>query len=144
MRTDSVKKYVIPNIPYLFILWACLKLGTAYRLAPGADFAHKLMGLGQSIGPAFADFAPGLNPFDWLIGIVGAVGFRLLIYMKSKNAKKFRRDEEYGSARCRAPCRGLLRPSDAMGVDTPKPPHPRQKVTPAARLSLSGGANIQH
>ena len=99
MRTDSVKKYVIPNIPYLFILWACLKLGTAYRLAPGADFAHKLMGLGQSIGPAFADFVPGLNPFDWLIGIVGAVGFRLLIYMKSKNAKKFRRDEEYGSAR---------------------------------------------
>ena len=99
MRTDSVKKYVIPNIPYLFILWACLKLGTAYRLAPGADFAHKLMGLGQSICPAFADFAPGLNPFDWLIGIVGAVGFRLLIYMKSKNAKKFRRDEEYGSAR---------------------------------------------
>ena len=99
MRTDSIKKYVIPNIPYLFILWACLKLGTAYRLAPGADFAHKLMGLGQSIGPAFADFAPRLNPFDWLIGIVGAVGFRLLIYMKSKNAKKFRRDEEYGSAR---------------------------------------------
>lgn len=99
MRTDSIKKYMIPNIPYLFILWACLKLGTAYRLAPGADFAHKLMGLGQSIGPAFADFAPGLNPFDWLIGMVGAVGFRLLIYMKSKNAKKFRRGEEYGSAR---------------------------------------------
>lgn len=99
MRTDSIKKYVIPNIPYLFILWACLKLGTAYRLAAGADFAHKLMGLGQTIGPAFADFAPGLHPFDWLIGIVGAVGFRLLIYMKSKNAKKFRRDEEYGSAR---------------------------------------------
>ena len=99
MRTDSIKKYVIPNIPYLFILWACLKLGTAYRLAPGADFAHKLMGLGQSIGPAFADFAPGLHPLDWLIGIVGAVGFRLLIYMKSKNAKKFRLDEEYGSAR---------------------------------------------
>ena len=87
MRTDSVKKYVIPNIPYLFILWACLKLGTAYRLAPGADFAHKLMGLGQSIGPAFADFAPGLHPLDWLIGIVGAVGFRLLIYMKSKKQR---------------------------------------------------------
>ena len=99
MRTDNIKKYVLPNIPYLFVLWACLKLGTAYRLAAGADFAHKLMGLGQTIGPAFADFAPGLAPFDWLIGIVGAVGFRLLIYFKSKNAKKFRRDEEYGSAR---------------------------------------------
>ena len=57
------------------------------------------MGLGQSIGLAFADFAPGLAPFDWLIGIVVAVGFRLLIYFKSKNAKKFRRDAEYGSAR---------------------------------------------
>ena len=54
MRTDNIKKYVLPNIPYLFVLWACLKLGTAYRLAAGADFAHKLMGLGQTIGPAFA------------------------------------------------------------------------------------------
>ena len=86
-------------MPYLFILWACLKVGTAYRLAAGADFAHKLMGLGQSIGSAFADFAPGLHPFDWLIGIVGAAGFRLLIYCKSKQAKKYRHDEEYGSAR---------------------------------------------
>ena len=103
MRTDSVKKYVIPNIPYLFIGWACLKLGTAYRLAPGVDLPHKLMGLGQTIGPAFADFAPGLDPLDWLIGIVGAVGFRLLIYAKSKKSKKYRRDEEYGSARWGGP-----------------------------------------
>ena len=86
-------------MPYLFILWACLKVGTAYRLAAGADFAHKLMGLGQTIGPAFADLVPGLHPFDWLIGIVGAAGFRLLIYCKSKKAKKYRHDEEYGSAR---------------------------------------------
>ena len=85
MRTDKIRKYLIPNIPYLFILWAFLKLGTAYRLAAGNDFAHKLIGLGQTIGPAFADFAPGLAPLDWLIGIVGAVGFRLLIYFKSKN-----------------------------------------------------------
>ena len=99
MRTDSVKKYVIPNIPYLFILWACLKLGTAYRLAAGADFAHKLLGLGQTIGAAFASLAPGLAPLDWLVGIVGAAGFRLLIYCKAKKAKKFRRDAEYGTAR---------------------------------------------
>ena len=99
MPTDKIRKYILPNIPYLFIGWACLKLGTAYRLAAGAEFGEKLLGLGRSIGPAFADFAPGLDPFDWLIGIVGAVGFRLLIYFKSKNAKKYRRDEEYGSAR---------------------------------------------
>ena len=99
MPTDKIRKYILPNIPYLFIGWACLKLGTAYRLAAGAGFEEKLLGLGRSIGPAFADFAPGLDPFDWLVGLVGAVAFRLLIYYKSKNAKKYRRDEEYGSAR---------------------------------------------
>lgn len=99
MKTDKLRKYLIPNIPYVFIGWAFLKLGTVYRLAAGADFLTKVMGIGQTIGPAFADFAPGLNPVDWLVGIVGAVAFRLFIHMKSKKAKKFRRDEEYGSAR---------------------------------------------
>ena len=103
MRTDKIRKYVLPNIPYLFIGWACLKMGTAYRLAAGANFGEKLLGLMQTIGVAFADFSPGLNPADWLVGIVGAVGFRLLIYFKSKNAKKFRRDAEYGSARWGGP-----------------------------------------
>ena len=97
--TDKLRKYVLPNIPYVFIGWVFLKLGTAYRLAAGGDFAHKFIGLGQTVGAAFADFAPGLAPFDWLVGIVGAVAFRLLICFKSKNAKKYRRDEEYGSAR---------------------------------------------
>ena len=99
MRTDKIKQYLIPNLPYLFIGWACLKVGTAYRLAAGAGFAQKLVGMLAAIGPAFADFAPGLAPFDWLVGIVGAVLFRLLIYTRAKNAKKFRRDAEYGSSR---------------------------------------------
>ena len=99
MKTDKLRKFLIPNIPYVFIGWAFLKVGTAYRLAAGADFLSKVMGIGQTIGPAFADFAPGLNPVDWLVGIVGAVAFRLFIHMKSKKAKKFRRDKEYGSAR---------------------------------------------
>ena len=103
MRTDKIRKYVLPNIPYLFIGWTCLKLGTAYRLAAGANLGEKLLGLMQTIGVAFADFSPGLDPFDWLIGFVGAVAFRLLIYFKSKNAKKFRRDEEYGSSRWGCP-----------------------------------------
>ena len=103
MRTDKIRKYVLPNIPYLFIGWACLKLGTAYRLAAGSNFGEKLLGLMQTIGVAFSDFSPGLDPFDWLIGIVGAVAFRLLIYFKSKNAKKYHRDEEYGSSRWGGP-----------------------------------------
>ena len=103
MRTDKIKKFVLPNIPYLFIAWACLKVGTAYRLAAGADLAHKLVGMVAALGPAFADFAPGLDPFDWLVGIMGAVAIRLIIYQKSKNAAKYRRDEEYGSARWGGP-----------------------------------------
>ena len=102
MVTDKLRKYVLPNIPYVFIGWVFLKLGTAYRLVAGAGFGEKLLGLGQTIGVAFADFAPSLAPFDWLVGIVGAAAFRLLIYCKAKKAKKFRRDAEYGTARCGA------------------------------------------
>lgn len=99
MRTGRLKKILVPNIPYLFILWTCLKIGTAYRLAAGADFAHKLIGMAQTTNTAFADPAPGLAPFDWLVGIVGAAAIRLFVYCKAKNAKKYRRDVEYGSAR---------------------------------------------
>ena len=92
--TDKLRKYVLPNIPYVFIGWVFLKLGTAYRLAAGGDFAHKFIGLGQTVGVAFAAFAPGLAPFDWLVGIVGAVAFRLLIYCKGEKSKEI-------SPRCR-------------------------------------------
>lgn len=97
--TDKIRKYVLPNIPYLLVLWFCLKLGTAYRIAPGADFGNKLIGTIQTIGPAFATIAPGLVLFDWLTGISGAVLIRLVVWGKVKKAKKFRRDVEYGSAR---------------------------------------------
>ena len=99
MATDKIRKYVLPNIPYLFIGWFCLKIGTAYRLAAGAGFGEKLLGLGQTIGAAFASFAPGLAPLDWFVGIVGAVIIRLIVYVKGKNAKKYRKGAEYGSAR---------------------------------------------
>lgn len=99
MRTDKIKQYILPNIPYLFILWCCLKLGTAYRLAAGAGFGEKLPGMIKTIGPAFETIAPGFVMSDWLIGLIGAVIIRLVVYYKVKNAKKFRRDVEYGSAR---------------------------------------------
>ena len=99
MKNDSLKKYLLPNLPYLFMAWACLKLGTAYRLAAGANFAQKLVGTMTTINIAFASPAPGLDPVDWLVGIAGAAAIRLFVYVKAKNAKKFRRDEEYGSAR---------------------------------------------
>lgn len=103
MRTDKIRKYILPNLPYLLVGWAILKIGTAYHLAAGASFGDKLLGMLQTIGPAFADLAPGFNPFDWLVGLLGAVLFRLFIYQKVKKAKKYRRDEEYGSSRWGTP-----------------------------------------
>lgn len=99
MKKGSLKKYLLPNLPYLFMAWGCLKLGTAYRLAAGANIGQKLVGMMGTINTAFASPAPGLDPVDWLVGIVGAAAIRLFVYVKAKNAKKYRRDEEYGSAR---------------------------------------------
>lgn len=95
----KIKKYVVPNLPYLFIFWFFCKLGEAYRLAAGADFGAKLIGMMKTIGPAFGTITPGLAGFDLLVGLVGAVALRLVVYNKVKNAKKFRKDVEYGSAR---------------------------------------------
>ena len=95
----GVKKLIIANLPYLLFVDLFGKLGQAYRLAEGIDLSQKLLHFADGCAAAFADFAPGLALFDWLVGIVGAVAFRLLIYFKSKNAKKYRRDAEYGSAR---------------------------------------------
>ena len=103
MKKGSLKKYLLPNLPYLFMAWACLKLGTAYRLAAGANAGEKLVGMMNTINAAFASPAPGLDPADWLVGIAGAAAIRLFVYVKAKNAKKFRRDEEYGSARWGGP-----------------------------------------
>jgi len=97
--TAKIRKYILPNVPYLFALWFFLKLGTAYRIADGANIGMKLIGTMQTIGTALQDFAPGLDPFDWLVGIAGAALLRVIIYYKVKNAKKYRRDVEYGSAR---------------------------------------------
>ena len=99
MWTGKIRRYVLLNLPYAFVFWVCLKLGTAYRLAEGADMGHKLIHIVKTIGPAFRSFAPGLNSQDWLVGLIGAVIIRLVVYVKSKNAKKFRKDVEYGSAR---------------------------------------------
>ena len=97
--SDKIRRFVLPNIPYLFIFWCCLKLGTAYRLAAGAGFGEKLIGMVQTIGPAFQTITPGLAASDWLVGLAGVVILRLVVWYKIKNAKKFRKDVEYGSAR---------------------------------------------
>ena len=97
--SDKIRKYVLPNLPYLFVFWFFSKIGTAYRIAPGTDFGTKLMGMLDTFPKAFETYWPGLGGIDLLVGLAGAAVVYLLIQSKIRQAKKFRRDAEYGTAR---------------------------------------------
>ena len=99
MNAINWKKLLLPNIPYLLFVYLFDKVGQAVRLAPGADLSGKVLSLGEGFSMAFATPLPSLAPMDLLIGIVGAVLIRLMVYFKGKNAKKYRKGIEYGSAR---------------------------------------------
>ena len=95
----ELKKLLLPNLPYLLFVYLFAKCGQAYRLAAGADASAKLLHLTSGISAAFASPLPSLHPFDLCVGVAGAVAVRLIVYSKGKNAKKYRKGEEYGSAR---------------------------------------------
>ena len=95
----EIKKLLILNLPYLLFIWLFDKAGAAVRLSPGADASAKLLHLGDGFTAAFSSIAPSFHPADLLIGIAGAVIIRLAVYIKGKNAKKYRKGIEYGSAR---------------------------------------------
>ena len=96
---DKLRKYLLPNLPYLFFVYLFDKLCQAVRLAPGSDASEKLLHIGQGFQTAFASSAPSFHALDICIGILGAALVRLVVYVKGKNAKKYRRGVEYGSAR---------------------------------------------
>lgn len=100
MKIDTVtlKKQVILHLPYLLFLLVFAKLGQTVRLAPGADASQKLLGLSEGFTLAFQSMWPGAA-LDWLVGLCGAVIMRLAVYLKVKDAKKYRKNVEYGSAR---------------------------------------------
>ena len=99
MKQMNYKKLIIPNIPYVFFVYLFDKVGQAVRLAPGADISEKILNITQGFSEAFSNALPSVHPLDLLIGIVGAVVIRLIVYVKGKNAKKYRKGAEYGSAR---------------------------------------------
>ena len=96
---DKLKKYLLPNLPYLFFVYLFDKLCQAVRLAPGLDASEKLLHIGQGFQTAFANSAPSFHALDICVGILGTVLVRLAVYVKGKNAKKYRKGIEYGSAR---------------------------------------------
>ena len=99
MKQVNVKKLLILNLPYLLFVWLFDKAAQTVRLSPGADLSGKLLNLGSGFSQAMESIAPSFHPADLLVGLIGAVVIRLIIYTKGKNAKKYRKGIEYGSAR---------------------------------------------
>ena len=95
----NIKKFLLPNIPYVFIALFATKLGQAWRLAPGMDFSGKALRLMEGFAVAFQSALPSFHPIDLCAGVAAALLIRLIVYVKGKNAKKFRKNLEYGSAR---------------------------------------------
>lgn len=100
---DKVKKYVLPNLPYLFIFWLADKLGQAFRLSAGENMGKRFMDTVNGLALLGSDPLPSLHPRDLLAGIAGAAVIWIVVYFKKKNAKKWRKNIEYGSARWGGP-----------------------------------------
>ena len=111
MKQINVKKLLLPNIPYVFIALFATKLGQAARLAPGADFSQKALHIMEGFAAAFQSALPSFHPIDLCVGIAAALLIRLAVYVKGKNARKFRKNIEYqteirknGAGALRASC----------------------------------------
>lgn len=98
INSKKLKKLIIKAIPYVAFSYVGNLIGYAYRTAEGNGFQEKLMPFMSNLGTAFAKVFPSLHPYDLLFGLIVAGIMRLVIYVKSKNRKKFRQGEEYGSA----------------------------------------------
>lgn len=99
MKQINIKKLLIPNLPYLLIGLYASKIGQAYRLAAGADLSEKLRHIGDGFAAAFVSPYPSFHLQDLTIGLLCGAALRLAVYIRGKNAKKYRKDVEYGSAR---------------------------------------------
>ena len=94
-----LKKWILPNLPYVGIALFATKLGQAIRIAPGADFSGKVLHMMDGMHAAFSTAVPSFHPLDLCVGVLVAAAIRLTVYVKGKNAKQFRKNTEYGSAR---------------------------------------------
>ena len=103
MKKRGLKKRLILNVPYLLFALLGTKLGQAARLAPGGDFSARALHIMDGLKAAFSSLVPSFHPMDLCVGIAAAVIIRLTVYVKGRNAKKYRKNMEYGSARWGTP-----------------------------------------
>ena len=99
MNTNKLKKTIIKALPYVLMGLVCTNLGEAWRLAEGADASKKLLSFFNTLGPAFSNPLPSFHPVDLLVGVVCGGALWLAVYIRHKNAKHFKHNQEYGSAR---------------------------------------------
>ena len=99
MNSTKIKKTLIKLLPYIIVGLVCTNLGEAWRLAEGADMGKKMLSFFGMVGVAFGNPLPSLYPLDLLVGTICGGGLRLAVYLRGKNAKHYRHNEEYGSAR---------------------------------------------
>ena len=95
----DIKKLLILNLPYILLGLFATNFGEAWRMAQGADASAKMLAFFSTLPVALASWWPSLHPLDLLVGVCGGGGLRLAVYLKGKNAKKYRHNVEYGSAR---------------------------------------------
>lgn len=93
------KKLILMNLPYILVGYFCDKIAWLWRVSPGSNASDKMMAAMNGLNDLFSNPLPSFFPKDLLIGIMGGVALRLVVYFKAKNAKKFRQGVEYGSAR---------------------------------------------
>ena len=99
MNTKKLKQVLITCLPYILMGLVATNLGEAWRLSTGGTAGEKILGLIYAIPQAFGNPLPSLHPFDLLVGMVCGGALRLAVYLRGKNAKKYRNGREYGSAR---------------------------------------------
>jgi type IV secretion system protein VirD4 len=99
MNAKNIKRLILPNIPYVFLWWLFDKAGEAYRTAYGMDTLKKIVGAAANLNVVLSHPAPSFDPFDVLVGLIGAAAICLTVLYKKTHAKKWRKDVEYGSAR---------------------------------------------
>ena len=95
----NTKRLVLLNLPYVLMGLYATNLGYAWRLAIGSDFSEKMMSLMSVLPETLGRIVPSFQPLDLLVGLCCGAGLRLAVYLKGKNAKKYRHNVEYGSAR---------------------------------------------
>lgn len=99
MNIEKLKKSVIVSLPYVIVGMLCTNIGEAWRIAEGIDYSAKLFSFFEALGTAFRNPLPSFRLFDLTVGVICGIVLRTAVYLKSKNAKNYKHNEEYGSAR---------------------------------------------